>query len=113
MSPNPLSETQTREVRELIHAEVTRVAKRVTIWTACTLVCIAIGAAVGVYAYGQSIHYARTVSCQRGQALSIALRLVVHTAIPQHRRGRTAAEQHEVDHFYRVVKPALVVPKCN
>lgn len=112
MSPNPLSQTQTREVTEMIHAEVTRVARRFAIWTGCILVCIAVGAAVGVYAYTQSVHYARTVSCQRGQAFSVALRLVVHTAIPPHRKGRTSAEQQEVDHFYRVVKPALVVPKC-
>jgi hypothetical protein len=113
VSPNPLSQTQTREVAEMIQAEVTRVARRFFIWTGCILVCIAVGAAVGVDAYTHSVHYARTVSCQRGQAFSVALRLVVHTAIPPHRKGRTAAEQQEVNHFYHVVEPALEVPKCN
>lgn len=107
--PNPLSQTQTRQVREEINRHMRRA------WTVmlCVIVALTIGAVGGVWAYAHTNGYARTVSCKRGQALSVALRLVVTSAIPRHEAGRTPDEQRRVDQFYKKVGPALKIPSCN
>lgn len=114
--PNPLSETQTRQVKEEVARQIIPIRvqqRRLAIWLCCVLAGVVIGATSGIYFYSRSIGYARSVSCQRGQAVSVALALVVHTAIPPHKKHRTQAEQRQVDAFYHKVAPALKVPSCN
>lgn len=115
--PNPLSQTQTRQMHEYVEtyvaAEIRRQLRPWKIYTVAIVVGLVVGALVGAWAYSSTFSYARTVSCQRGQAVSIALRQVVQAAIPRHRKGRTQAEAQEVAAFYRKVAPALKVPTCN
>jgi hypothetical protein len=115
--PNPLSETQTDQVREMIRTEMRPVVRRMWIWGGTIIVAIAIASTIGIYGYSRTHSDIRAVSCQRAQAFSIGLRLVVHTAIPPNdapeAKHRTAAERAQVANFYRKVGPALKVPSCS
>lgn len=111
--PNPLSETQARQVREYVDEAIRRQLRPWKIYGVAVVVGLFLGALGGVWIYTTTFGYARNVSCQRGRAVSLALNLVVHSAIPRHRAGRSVDEQRQVDAFYRKVGPGLQVPSCN
>lgn len=114
--PNPLSDTQTRQVEEEVARQIEPLQlrqRRLAVWLVCLVLGVLVGGAAGIYFYAKGTNYARTVSCQRGQAVSLALRLVVTSAIPRHERHRTPAEQAAVDALYKKFEPALKVPRCD
>jgi len=115
-----LSENQAAQVRDQIEAQIRPIVRRMTIWLAVFVVCLAGSCFIAVYSYVQSQHAIQhralalsRDNCLRSQQGRRALALIVHTAIPPHAKHRTADEQAFVDQFYMKVAPALRVPTCT